>query len=82
MKRDFKPNGYSYYKYIIFHVDDLIHMVFKPKEYMDALNMIYWLKEGFGPPVRYLGGNVEKLNLKYGRVICSTNCVDDLKISI
>ena len=41
MKRDFKPNGYPYYKYIIFHVDDLIHMVFKPKEYMDALNMIY-----------------------------------------
>ena len=44
MKRDFKPNGYLYYKYILFYADDLLHIVFKPKEDTDALNMIYWLK--------------------------------------
>ena len=48
MKRDFKLNGYPYYKYMLCYVDDLLHIGFKPKEYMDALNIIYWLKEGFG----------------------------------
>ena len=41
--------------------------------------MIYLLKEGFGPPDRYLGANVEKEHLKDGRVPCSTSCVDYLK---
>ena len=44
--------------------------------------MIYWLKEGFGPPDRYLSTNVEKVQLKYVRVVWSTNCVDYLKIEI
>ena len=50
MKQDFKPNGKSYDKYMLCYVDDLLHIGFNPKEYMDALNMIYWLKEGFGTP--------------------------------
>ena len=82
MKRDFKPNGDPYYKYMLCYVYDLIKICFKPKEDMDALNMIYWLKEGFGPLERYLGANVEKVQLKDGRVVCSTNCVDYLKIEI
>ena len=44
--------------------------------------MIYRLKEGFGPPYQYLGANVEKVQLKDGRVVWSTNCVDYLKIAI
>ena len=44
MKHYFKPNGYPYYKYILLYVEDFIHIYFKPKEYMDALNMIYRLK--------------------------------------
>ena len=82
MKRDFKPNGDPYYKYMLCYVDDLLHIGFKPKEDMDALNMIYWLKEGFGPPDRYLGANVEKVQTKDGRVVCSTNSVDYLKSAI
>ena len=82
MKRDFKPNGYQYYNYMLCFVDDLLHIGFKPKEEMDALDMIYRLKEGFGPPDRYLGANVEKIQLKYGRVIWSTKFVDYLKIAI
>ena len=50
MKRDFNTNGDPYSKYIICYGDDLLHIGFKPKEDMDALNMIYWLKESFGPP--------------------------------
>ena len=44
--------------------------------------MIYRLKGGFGPPDRYLGANVEKVQLKDGRVVWSTNCVDYLKSEI
>ena len=50
MKRDFKTNGDPYYKYILCYVYALLNIGFKPKEDMDALNMIYWLKEVFGPP--------------------------------
>ena len=31
MKRDFKPNGDPYYKYMLCYVDDLIHKGFNPK---------------------------------------------------
>ena len=50
MKGGFKTNGNPYYKYMLLYVDELIHICFKPKENMDNLNMIYRLKEGFGPP--------------------------------
>ena len=64
------------------YVDKLLHIVFKPKEDMDALNMIYRLTEGFGPPDRYLGANVEKVQLKDGRVVWSTKFVDYLNRAI
>ena len=50
MKRDFNPHGEPYCRYRLCYVDDLLHIGFKPMEYMDALNMIYWLKEGFETP--------------------------------
>ena len=34
IKRDFKPNGYPYYKYMLCYVDYLLHIGFKPKEDM------------------------------------------------
>ena len=81
MKQDFNPNGYLYYKYMICCVGDLIQIGFKTMEDMDTLNTTYWLKEGFGPPDRYLGANVEKLQLKDGRVVLSTKFFDYLKIA-
>ena len=71
-----------YYKYMICYVDDLLQIGFKPKEDMDALNIIYRLNEGFVPPCQYLSENVEKVQLKDGQVIWSTNYVDYLNISI
>ena len=82
MKQDFNPNRIRYYKYMLCYVDDLFHICFNPKEDMDALNIIYRLKEVFVPPDRYLGENVEKLQLKGGRVVLSTKCVDYLKSTI
>ena len=69
MKRDFNNNGYPYYKYMLCYIDELIHIGSNPKENMDALNMIYWLNEGFRPPDRYLGANFEKVQLKDVRFV-------------
>ena len=66
MKQDFNPNGDSYYKYMLCYFDDLLCIGFKPKEDMDALNIIYLLKEGRGTPDRYIGANVEKVQFKDG----------------
>ena len=45
---------------MICYVDELLHIGFNPKEDMDVLNIIYRLKEVFGPPDQYLGTNVER----------------------
>ena len=82
MKQNFNPNGDPYYKYMLCYVDYLLHIGFKAKEYMYELNMIYRLKGGFGPSDIYLGENVEEVQLKDGRFIWSTNCVDYLKSTI
>ena len=77
MKRYFKSNGDLYYKNMY-----LLHMGFKLKEDMDALNLIYRLKEGFGPPDQYPGANVDKVQLEDRIVVWYTNCVDYLKREI
>ena len=58
MKQDFRPNWDPYDKYMLCYVDGLLHIFFNPKKYMDALNIIYRLKNGFGLTDRYLGSNV------------------------
>ena len=49
---------------------------------MDALNMIYRLKEGFFPPEQYLGSKVDRVQLEDGRIVWSTRCFDYLKSAI
>ena len=44
--------------------------------------MIHQLNEGFRPPGRYLGANVEKVHLKDGIVLWSNKCVYYLKSTI
>ena len=78
MKWDFKPKGDPYYNYMLCYVDDLLHIVFNPKEDPDDLNLIYRLKDGFDPPEQYLGANTEKAQLEDGRFFWSTNYVDCL----
>ena len=81
-KRYFKPNVEPSYKYMLCYVGDFLHIYCKPKEDMDGLNVIYRLNEGFVSPNRYLGVNVDKVQLKNGRVVCSNKCVDYLKSAI
>ena len=45
-------------------------------------NQIYRPKEGFGPPDRYLGANVDKVQLEDGRTVWSMTCVEYLSRAI
>ena len=67
-------NGTAYYTYILVYVDDVLHLTKDAQENMLKLNQVYLLKEGFGPPDRYLGANVNKLQLEAVRTIWSMTC--------
>ena len=82
MKKYFKSNGEPYYRYTLCYVYVLPHIGFNPKEYKYALKSIYCLKESFGPPGRYLGANVENLQLENGCIVWYTNRVNHLKSEI
>ena len=43
---------------------------------MLKLNQVYLLKEGFGPPYRYLGANIDKFKLEDGRTVWSMNFIE------
>ena len=83
MKKDFKESREPYYKYILVYVDDVLHIYTKGKSDMDKIGLIYRLKEGsVAPPERYLGANIEKVQLPDGRIAWSMSCGDYLKGAI
>ena len=63
MNRTTTENGIAYYKYMLLYVDDVLHLAEDAQEDMLILSQAYRLKEGFGPPDRYLGANVNKVQL-------------------
>ena len=82
LKRDTKPDGMPYWKYMLIYVDDVLHIAHNPSVDMKSLNEVYRLKEGAGPPDRYLGANVEQVQLEDGRLAWSMTCVDYLRGAI
>jgi hypothetical protein len=53
---------------ILVYVDDILHLSHDPDVAINALRGMYELKEGsVGPPTRYLGANVERVQLGDGR---------------
>ena len=67
IKRATSENIHDYYKYILVYVNDVLHLAKDAQEYILIFNQVYRLKEGFGPPYRYLGANVKKFQLEDGR---------------
>ena len=78
MKRAVKPTGEEYYCYMLVYVDDVLHIHHNPQEDMDKLNSIYRLKDGVGSPDRYLGANIDQVQLEDGTITWSMTCVDYL----
>lgn len=90
MKPETKPDGVEYYAYVLVYVDDLLHLHHDPKLFMQSLEEKYRLKDdSVGEPDRYLGANVEKVQLEDGRITWSmhsreyvSNAIDNLEESL
>ena len=63
---------------MLVNVYDVLQLVKDIQEDMLNPNQIYRLKEGFGPPDRYIGANFDKFQLEYGRTVWSMTCVEYL----
>ena len=82
IKRAVKPSGEEYYCYMLVYVDDVLHVHHDPTFDMKRLSTFYRLKDGVGAPDRYLGANIEKVQLSDGKEVWSMTCVDYLKGAI
>jgi len=78
IKRATKKDGEPYYKLMLIYVDDVLHIAEHPEEDMAKLGREYRLKDNVGPPDRYLGGNIEKVQTDDGSVAWSLSSYDYL----
>ena len=69
-------NGNAYYNYMLVYVDDVLQIEKNAQEDMQRLNQIYRLKEVFGTPDRYIGANVDKIQLQDGRTVWFMFCIE------
>ena len=83
IKRAVKPKGQECYCYILVYVDDVLHVhYYNPEIDMKLLSSFYRLNDGIGIPSRYLGANIEKVQLEDSREVWSMTCVDYIKGAI
>ena len=75
INRTTTENGIAYYKYMLLYVDDVLHLANNAQEDMLKLNQVYRLKEGFGTPDRYIGANVDKVQLEDRKTVWYMTCV-------
>jgi Reverse transcriptase (RNA-dependent DNA polymerase). len=83
LKPGVKEDGFRYYQMILVYVDDILHLSHEPGVVMDALRRSYELKKGsVGPPTRYLGANVERIQLGDGRETWAMSSRDYIESAI
>ena len=58
-KVECKPDGFAYYAYILVYVDDVLVISHQPDVPMKIITKSFRLKDGFGPPSRYLGATIK-----------------------
>ena len=61
---------------MLVYVDDVLYLAKDSQEDMLKLNQVYQLKEGFGPPYRYINSNVDKVQVENRRTVWSMTCVE------
>jgi len=68
MKVETRPNGSTYYAYILVYVDDVLIISDTPSQYMDQLKSEYYVKpSSITPPKLYLGAEIKKTNDRCGK---------------
>jgi len=78
IRRASKKDGSDYYKLMLIYIDDVLHMAEDPEEDMAELGQEYRSKDSVGPPDRYLGGKIEKVQTQDGSVAWRMSCYDYL----
>ncbi len=71
MRPRVKPNGDEYYAYVLVYVDDVLHFDHEPHIFMTELEKLYRLKDKAEAPDRYLGANIDKVQLSDGNTAWS-----------
>ena len=71
LKPKVKPNGDEYYSMVLVYVDDVLHFDHEPNIFMQKLETQYRLKDKAEAPDRYLGANIDKVQLSDGTVAWS-----------
>lgn len=54
-----RPDGTSYYSYLVVYVDDILCIHHNPKSIMDRIGSIFRLKDGVSSPTMYLGTDIK-----------------------
>ena len=68
-----KPNGDEYYSMTLVYVDDILHFDHSREVLMERLEGLYRLKEIAKAPNRYIGANINKVQLKDGSLAWSVS---------
>ena len=69
LQAETKPDDTEYYAYVHVYVDDVLYLHDEPDTFMNRLPEVYSIKDGsVGETDRYLGANIEKLQLDDGSV--------------
>ena len=72
LKAKTKPDGTEYYAYVLVYVDDVLHPHHDPDTLINHLAEVYSLNDGsVGEPNRYIGANIENVQLDDGSVAWS-----------
>ena len=82
IKPKLKSNGDDYYSLILVYVDDVLHFDHEPNELMNLLEDKYRIKDKAEAPVRYLGTNIDKMQLSGGDIVWSMSSYDYLSNAI
>ena len=66
-KAESKPNGETYYAYLLVYVDDIMAIGTRPRDTLMKLNKYYKIKnDSIGPPDLYLGAKLKRITLEDG----------------
>jgi len=66
-RRNTKQDGSAYYELLLVYVDDVLAVSHDPKAIMELIGKRFEIKnDEYGPPSRYLGGDIEKFHLPDG----------------
>ena len=72
LKVETKPDGTEYYAYVLVYFDAVLQLHQDPDAFMNRLSEVYRLNDGrVVEPKKYLGDNIEKVQLNDGSVAWS-----------